>query len=251
MKPKALLVVYLFLFLYACKAHYSAVSQQSDTHKVTTSTLDTLSPIAQLLKPYRDSMSQQMNIELGQATADFKKEKPSGTLGHLVADALMKESKHLQLEADACIYNYGGVRINELKKGLITVGKIYELLPFENELVTIEVPGVVLKEWLELILKGGGWPISKELRIESEGGKNHFHIRSTNPPNDTFQEIENTKVYHILTNDYVANGGDNCSFLKELKKKPTGKLIRDIVMQYVTSEGKISPDYQPRINVIK
>jgi 2',3'-cyclic-nucleotide 2'-phosphodiesterase (5'-nucleotidase family) len=59
--------------------------------------------------------------------------------------------------------------------------------------------------------------------------------------------IDNEATYHIATNDYVANGGDNCGFLKEQKRINTGRLIRDIVGIYIRQRQNIKPDETNRI----
>lgn len=252
MKSKVLSFLILSLLWFSCKTRFNVVSSQNESYKVVHVQADTLSEIELLLKPYRDSMTAQMSIPLGIATADFKKEKPSGSLGNLVADAMMAEAQQRNMNADAGIYNHGGVRINELKQGQITVGKIYELLPFENELVILELPGNILLKWFELIVKSGGWPLSKEVKIQFEKEAQIFLIKSPNT-NDGMQykAIDARKMYRIVTNDYVANGGDQCDFLKDLKKINTGKLIRELMMDYIRNQQKISPDNQPRINLIK
>ena len=40
-------------------------------------------------------------------------------------------------------------------------------------------------------------------------------------------------IYIVATNDYIANGGDNCSFLKPCKRVNTGVLIRDLMIAYI------------------
>lgn len=249
MSAKAHLILSLIVYFSACKVQYSADSHQNISYKISNSTLDTTSALDKLLRPYRDSMLSQMSIVLGDASADFKKEKPSGSLGNLVADAMIQEAKSMNIKADACIYNHGGVRINELKQGQITVGKVFELLPFENELVLLEVPGDVLIKWFELILKSGGWPVSDELKLSAEGDSKSFSIRKIEDAEAQFQPIAPSKTYRILTNDYVANGGDNCEFLKGLNKNLSGVLIRDLMIKYIKAKGIVKPDNQLRIKI--
>ena len=67
----------------------------------------------------------------------------------------------------------------------------------------------------------------------------------------SYEMLDTQKVYRILTNDYVANGGDNCDFLKNLKKETTGKLIRELMIDYIMDVKEISPDNQPRIKIQK
>lgn len=234
-----------------CKVHYKAVSFQDTNYKINTIQTDSLSEIEQFLKPYRDSLQLQMNRVIGSAVADFKKEKPSGSLGHLVCDAMMDKAKQMQWSADAAIYNYGGLRINELKKGNITVGKIYELLPFENELVLINIDGRTLKTWLNFICKSGGWPISESLNLNEMQSQSKYKIRKMADNMLQYETIQDTVKYQILTNDYIAGGGDNCDFLKDLPKENSGVLVRELLIDFIEKSVIITPDSKSRIKLNK
>jgi 2',3'-cyclic-nucleotide 2'-phosphodiesterase (5'-nucleotidase family) len=60
-------------------------------------------------------------------------------------------------------------------------------------------------------------------------------------------QIQPDAIYHIATNDYVANGGDNCEFLKEVRRTNTAVLIRDLVTQYIRHHQLIHPDNHQRL----
>lgn len=235
------LLLSLFI-LTSCRTHFVATSHDKQLYKITSNNpTDTLSDIEKYLKPFRDSLYHTMNEVIGEAMGDFLKEKPSGSLGNLVVDAMLyearnskfqipnKDSQHttynLQLISGA-ITNPGGLRMNQIPKGTITKGKIFELLPFENELVIVEVKGKIVKQWLELIKNNGGWPMAGDITLFSTGLPN-------------FQE---DATYYIATNDYVANGGDNCSFLIPCKKYSTGKTIRDLVIAFIQKSKTIVPN---------
>ncbi|MBK7762924.1 MAG: 5'-nucleotidase C-terminal domain-containing protein [Bacteroidetes bacterium] len=248
---------FLFLLGLGCKVYYQPTSSAQQKYEVKASNqLDTISDIGKLLKPYRDSLSFTMNAVIGYATGKFEKAKPSGSLGNLVVDILMQQARKIDTNTYGAIYNYGGLRINQIPEGDITRGKIFELLPFDNELVLIEVNGKILTQWLQHIAKSGGWPVSIECSFYYDSLYN-FQLQ-----NDTiFIERENGDVemsinrrtldsnitYLIATNDYIANGGDNCDFLKGLKRKSTGKLIRDIVLDRMMFKPNLYPDDYQRI----
>lgn len=222
---------------------------------------DTVSAIERMLKPYRDSLSGIMNEVIGQASDDFKKEKGGGSLGNFVADAVYSRAKQLDPLCSAAIYNPGGIRIPEIKKGNITRGKMFELLPFENELVIIDVKGDTLEKWLNAIGEAGGWPISSIWKVQFDVNKKINSIASDTtmvemPDGNlktilTMKSVVQDSIYHIATNDYIANGGDNCDFLKGLKRLNTGVLIRDLLIDEVKTNQIISPDNSSRIHFDK
>lgn len=241
------------LIITSCKTQFVATSNDKQLYKVSTNgQTDTLSELESYLKPFRDSLNITMNEVIGEAMGDFIKEKPSGSLGNLVVDAMLADDRCQMTDGrkvSGAITNLGGLRINQIPKGKITKGKIFELLPFENELVIVEVKGTVLRQWMELIKNNGGWPVTvyeplyydrKNIDVvkfyfteDPSSGELTKHISK-----DTFN-INST--YLIATNDYVANGGDKCDFLIPCKKYPTGKTIRELVIEFIKKRKKIVP----------
>ena len=238
----------LGLVFCACKTPYSVVSNEAKRYKVEAGLTDTLTEVAQLLKPYRDGLNTEMNTVIGTAETDFIKVRPGGSLGNLVVDALFEKALEFDPKACNAICNYGGIRIAELPKGPITTGKIFELLPFDNELVLLSVTGDVLQKWVALMDSAGGWPIRKPIQfqksmdnqlyyndtllVEKTNGNLNLEIRRV--------PIHSDSLYVIATNDYIANGGDQCTFLKSSKCMHTGLLLRDVMIAYIKKHFKIT-----------
>ena len=58
------------------------------------------------------------------------------------------------------------------------------------------------------------------------------------------------KTYTVATNDYMASGGDGYSVLKKAKviiNASNATLMASMVMDYIKSEGRISPKVEGRI----
>ncbi len=236
-----------FVF-FACKTPYSVVSNEASRYKIETSATDTLTEVEQLLKPYRDSLNKKMNTVIGIADTDFIKVRPGGSLGLLVVDALFEKAMEFDAQTSNAICNFGGIRIQELPKGPITVGKIFELLPFDNELVLLSVKGDILQQWVALMDRSGGWPIRKPIRFQKSDDNIKYYndtiaVEKTNGNLEVQIRrvyIHQDSLYVIATNDYVANGGDQCSFLKSSKCLHTGLLLRDVMIAYIKKHFKIT-----------
>ncbi len=290
---------FLFLLLISCKTQYTPSSYTEHLYAVKdTLKEDTVSVIESFLRPYRDSLSGIMNEVIGIATDDFHKDKTGGSLGNLITDAMYEEGQKHQSLCSAAIFNPGGIRIPDMMKGNVTKGKLLELIPFDNELVMLELSGSLLKKWLNTIGEAGGWPVRFEAlsvtdpkaasslftyttftmaTAESDTSTNKLRKEIRRAPDSkivykqktlvpsfadtTYVEqidgsvlmecvwfnINDTSMYHIATNDYIANGGDHCDFLKDQKRVNTGLLIRDIVSNHIKREKTISPDNRKRI----
>jgi 2',3'-cyclic-nucleotide 2'-phosphodiesterase (5'-nucleotidase family) len=136
--------------------------------------------------------------------------------------------------------NYGGVRLIQLPAGNLTVGKMYELMPFDNLLVIQKLKGDIVQKFLDRIASSGGWPISgitfqikdkKAVNI-NVGGK-PFNINNT---------------YTIANSDFVINGGDSDNILKGIPFQNIGYNMRDALIEYVTKMKKISVKEENRIS---
>ena len=105
------------------------------------------------------------------------------------------------------------------------MGKLYELCPFDNQLVVVKLDGSQVIQMMDMIASSGGWPVSKELRLEISK-KKPVNITINNVP------IDNKKQYLVAMPDYVANGGDNFSFLTNSIQVATGIYLRDAIIDY-------------------
>ena len=168
-----------------------------------------------------------MNKVIGETAGAFTKGQPESTLGNWFADIIYEQScKYYGKPIDFATQNYGGLRIPSLPKGELTKGKIYELMPFDNMVVILELDAATVVQLLERIAAQGGWPTSKQLRFEIKDDKVQ-NIQINGKPFDY------DKTYLVSLPDYIANGGGRCFFLKDQKRNETGKLVRDALLEYI------------------
>jgi 2',3'-cyclic-nucleotide 2'-phosphodiesterase (5'-nucleotidase family) len=200
--------------------------------------------VAQLIEPYRIKVSATMNEVIGYNETELVKEKPSSTLTNWFADAFhvqtaLETGKHV----DFAIQNYGGIRINALAAGDVTVGKIYELMPFDNLVYIMELDSQAVQMLCDKMVESKGWPVSFGLNMEISYGK------ATNIQIGNIA-LSSQRTYLAAIPDYIANGGDNFHFLRDMKYSNTGILIRDLLIRYVkslTASGKkIIPNHDIR-----
>lgn len=248
---KQLGLLFIPLLLLNCRPHYTLLHQHKLYVVQGSEAGDSSSSIEEYLKPFRDSLNQTMQQIMGEAGADFKKEKGGGTLGTLVVDAMNEELKikrfSLWLDSNKqgviALTNPGGLRISQIPKGKITLEKAFELLPFENELTLIVIQGKTLKQLAKLMLENGGWPNNANLSTDSVNEFIPPAVLSVEDPNPALQRvaIDDEKNYRILTNDYIAGGGDNCFFLKPYPRTLTGITLRDALIHYLQRHPYLLP----------
>ncbi|HRN40663.1 MAG TPA: 5'-nucleotidase C-terminal domain-containing protein [Vicingus sp.] len=187
----------------------------------------------QLIEPYKNALDSEMNEVLVFSAMEFPKEKnkPETLLGNLVADLSLEiiTKKFPETKIDFCLLNNGGLRTS-LPKGEITRGKIFELMPFDNELVIVTITENQLINLINYIKKVGGQPISA---ISFD-----FSTTENNDVKQLFEENGLSSI-NILTSDYLAQGGDNMNFfLNPVKYETTGIKLRDAIIAYCISEHK-------------
>ena len=91
--------------------------------------------VNKIISEYKYGIDSVMNEVLCYSKLEMNKGKPESLLGNFVSDLCLEQFSN---EADICIMNNGGLR-NILPKGNVTKGDIYKLMPFENELVVVEL----------------------------------------------------------------------------------------------------------------
>ncbi len=148
-------------------------------------------------------------------------------------------------DIDMVLLNYGGIR-SILPKGNITTKTAFELMPFENSIVVVELKGKQIDSLVSYLCKSKrAHPISK-LKLSID--KNFKLLNATVKE----QAIDTSKTYYVATNDYLYNGGDNMTFFK-----PNDSLynlnykIRNILIDYFKKTDTINPTIDDRFVQIK
>lgn len=227
---RMLLCMLVCAALFACNKSLIPINYQAGYYKVIDS-LPVDSSLIFLIRPYKDSLDQAMNEVIATSSISMPKGKPESLLGNLIADlTLEKAAEYYEGPVDFSVINYGGLRIPELPAGEITKGKVFELMPFDNYLVIMELNGEAVKKLVDQIALNGGWPVSGiSFEIEQEFAK---EIKINHQP------LQNDKSYNVAISDYLADGGDNLYFLKEEKRKNLGIFLRDIIIEYFEEKSR-------------
>lgn len=208
----------ILLSLFSCKYwQFQGVGQEY--HQVSEATEDTL--IFTIIQPYKHKLDSVMQVVIANLDHDLRKSRPSGTLGNWMADACVRQAERISgSSVDLGLFNYGGIRRPFLNKGPVTLGMMYELMPFENQLVLLKIEGRWLQEALNWTCKKGGEPLS--------GLKLNMTTRVATLNNG--REIHGDSVYHLITNDFMLEGGDGYTMLTKAASVERLGLLRDALV---------------------
>lgn len=238
MYNKVLLSLLVFLIFSSCKTQKQAVELNTDSihtyvadadvnYLRSNDKVDTKNNINDFISPFREEMAADMNTVLGIMPQELKKSRPNSSLGNWFCDALLViANKYSEEEVDFAFQNYGGLRIPSVSQGPVTKGKIFELMPFDNKLVILKLKGETLTQLFNEMADSNGWPISKNLSFKIHDDKAIDIII-----NDA--AFDKNKVYNVALTDYIANGGGDCHFLKDIPQFDTGIMIREAIIEYL------------------
>jgi len=194
--------------------------------------------VEKLIAPYSEKVRELSKV-VGRLEGGLtKKGVGAGTLGNFVSDGMRAQAKaKLGKPVVLAIMNGGGLRKNDIAAGDLRASDIFELLPFENALVTLDVTGVQLAKILQVAT-----------RDAQSGARIHFKYNDRDRPefisgklvdeNGNEQEIDPNKIYTIVTIDYLVrlNSGAYAILQEAKNSTPLNITLRDAVMDYVKSE---------------
>lgn len=223
-----------------------------------------------LLVTGRDPLVGEMVDSYAAALADFRSEfvafaetdlpntrVPGGDLprGSLIApivcDAMLWKANHIGTGADIALQNAGGVRI-DVPMGDVTIGTVYSLLPFGNSLVVLDLTGRQIRQVLEEALSSifdegrsdGTFPYVSGMRYtarkEASAGERIVSLEVRSSWGD-YAPMEPGALYRVVTNTFVAGGGDGYGSLAGIASFDTGFMDAEVLAEYLRSLGTVKP----------
>lgn len=199
------------------------------------------------IKPYRENVKKNLDSVLTYSAETYSKSTGdlNTALGNMMADAVYKESNPIfnsrtGKNIDMVLLNHGGIR-SIISKGNVTARTAYEVMPFENEVVVVELKGEQVKELIDYLSKSKrAHPISG-LQIILDADEN---LKSSSI-NGTPLDLE--KTYFVATNDYLYNGGDQMNFFKTNDSLYVlDYKIRNLLIDYFTKIDTLKPKIDER-----
>ena len=194
--------------------------------------------ISDVISIYKDSIDVSLDNIIGfsdrlYTKGDFSSKKFNSTLGNLIADIMFIQSDSVfkyqeNKNIDFVIQNHGGIRAS-LPKGEVRLTNAYEILPFENEIVIVEMDGNSIYEIVSF--------------LKSEKTPHPFSGLTINENQVLVQNniIKPSNKYYIAINDYLLTDGDNMIFFnKNSEVYRLGYSLRDAFIDYTKSNIYLS-----------
>lgn len=137
-----------------------------------------------------------LNQVIATATEDFSSFEE---VAYLMADAQRDAAN-----ADIALINPGGVRIDHLAKGPVTIMNVYQLDPFGNELVITRLTGMEIRD-----LMLAAWPIDDKLPIYPSGINTNLRLGTDGNLKEVIlltekgSPLDLNKYYTVAMNNYM------------------------------------------------
>jgi 2',3'-cyclic-nucleotide 2'-phosphodiesterase (5'-nucleotidase family) len=233
---KSLFVFILLLILASCRS--ALVLSEVQSENISNDPTDFIpdSTIISLVEPYKQELESDMSRVISYSAEAMYKQKPESNLTNFLSDILLKQGvayckqQGYSFQPQVAYVNYGGIR-SSIPEGDVTVGNIYELMPFDNKLVILEISGKDLMAFADHVAKRGGDGVAGlQIGIKDEKA--------------SIVELDGKKLvsersYYFATNDYVASGGDGLEMLENRKKYiDTEIIIRDLLISTIEENFK-------------
>ena len=160
---------------------------------------------------------------------------PRSKLGYLLTDAVLQS-----IDADIYLHNVvGGIRAN-LPAGEVTFGKIFNIMPFDNRVVVLELSGADLRRIMEEQAHRTGRRAGfsgMHVYVECESDQMTIRMNLANG-----HDIDDDETVRVAVSDFLALGGDGIlvpvmpadgfDYSSDLP------MIRDVLVEWFTKAGR-------------
>ena len=183
-------------------------------------------------------------VELVGGKSDVRSKETN--LGNLVTDAMMDKTG-----ADIAFQNGGGIRTT-VAPGPIAYRDILSVQPFGNTLSLLDMTGAQIMEVLNYAATiepgNGGF-------LHVGGLKWTLNRSGETPVAENVMvgdaALDKDKTYKVVTNNFMAAGGDGYKMLKDIPSLDTGYVDADALKEYIQKLGKVEPTLEGRLTIVE
>jgi len=209
--------------------------------------------VAEIVKKYQKKLNGLVRQRIGETESyldGVNGVKRETNFGNLVTDIIRE-----RVQSDMAIINGGSIKM-DIGRGVITMGQIYNALPFNNYIVAIKMKG---RDIIEALRHGTSIKENNQGRFPQVSGI-VFSFSRDDTGEATIREvnikgkpIELEREYNVATIDFLMAGGDGYKVFgghinsNNVIYKEPGKWVRDLVIDYLKTKKKIIPVVDSRI----
>lgn len=196
------------------------------------------------MKKMADSYGEAIKGKFGQVVAETavsltRRYDGESVLGNAITDAMRAASG-----ADAAIQNSGGIRA-EIPAGKITLEHIYTALPFDNEMIAMDLQGADIVALFERVIRQdkGVLQVSGVKIVYGSGAKG-AEVKEVSIKG---KPIDRTRFYRVATNDFLSAAGDDFKEFLRGRNIVFKGVLRDVFVDYLKANSPLAAPKGGRI----
>lgn len=195
------------------------------------------------LQPFVEETQKGLDVKVGASRVELTRRGGSNNpMGNLVTEAMRAETK-----ADFAFTNLGGLRA-DIPAGDITAGEVLRVLPFDNSLVVVQMPGRMIRQIFERKSRRGSSGIAQSgaqvvVDPDAPEGERVRELLIGGEP------LDPDHVYRVATTDYLMEGNSGLSFLAQTppdKIEYTQTVDRIALLHYLEGNSPVAPHVDDR-----
>ena len=244
---KHFVIFVTFIGFISCRDSKSTLTAIEGKQLGIDSTAVSVQTIEDFVRPYRGRIDVVLDSALAYAPYTISKSdgEYNSTAGNLIADIILSEGepifkKRTGNSIDFVLMNHGGIRAS-ISKGNVTERTAYEVMPFENYISVVGLKGTSVLKLVDYLIKSKrAHPVSGiQIVLNTNGTLASVSIQG--------KPLENEKVYHVATSDYLVSGGDDMVFFKNgISFTTLDYKIRNAMIDYFKKVDTLQPKVDDR-----
>ena len=178
-------------------------------------------------------------------------------MGNLISDAILDRVKDQGVTI--VFQNGGGIRAS-IDQGVVTMGEVLTVLPFQNTLATFQLTGkdivASLEHGVSMIEEGkGAFPQVAGLKysFDKSVAPNAGRVKSVEVmENGAWAPIDEAKLYTVATNNFTRGGGDGYKLFADNAQNAYdyGPGLEQVVADYLAANRPYTPKLDGRITEV-
>jgi 2',3'-cyclic-nucleotide 2'-phosphodiesterase (5'-nucleotidase family) len=242
LKIKHYVTIVTIVMISSCKQPPSNLSNINAKQLPVDSSLVKVDSIESYVLPYRKRINEVLDSTLAYATKMITKQDGAynTSAGNLMADIILSEANAIfksrkGKNIDFVLLNHGGIR-SIISKGKVSARTAYEVMPFENSIIVVELSGKSVLEMVDFLIRTKrAHPIAgMQIVINKKDQLQSLRIQG--------KPFDEKKNYYVATSNYLVTGGDNMGFFKNMiDATDTEYLIRNAMIDYFKKVDTLNP----------
>jgi 2',3'-cyclic-nucleotide 2'-phosphodiesterase (5'-nucleotidase family) len=247
MNFKHFILSIIIITTLSCKQEKNHLNRIEGERIEINDSLGDVQAIEDFIKPFREHVNKDMDSILGYSVDTYSKRdgELNTAIGNLMVDAVYELSNPVYKsrtgkDIDMVLLNHGGIR-STLYKGNITTRTAYELMPFDNSIVVVEMKGHLINDLVSYLVDNKRAHPIHGLQIKLDASSQLLEATVNSQP------IDINRTYHVATNDYLYDGGDKMVFFKQGDSLHVlDYKIRNVLVDFFKKHDTLSPTIDDR-----